>query len=256
MVPVSRISKQYQLAVSDVDFMKKIKLSAVFNYFQEIAAIHAAQLGIGFDAILHGHNVVWALTRMRVDLERYPVWDEKVTIETWPQGPRKLEFDRDYIMRDLDGNVLMRAVSTWVILDVESRKLVKSETIARDYPPFDPTRAIDCSLGKIKPEGEGKLAYRRTIGSSEIDMNGHLNNAKYIDFVMDCFSMDTLRKYQARSIQVNYVSEVLPGETIALYTYTSGLESGVVSVIGVNEEKDREVLRVQIEVQETMPDPS
>jgi medium-chain acyl-[acyl-carrier-protein] hydrolase len=89
------LSKNYQILVNDADFLKKLKLSAAFNFFQETAALHTNSLGIGFNTIQENFGVAWLLIRMRVDIIRYPVWNEEITVDTWHQIPRKLEFDRD-----------------------------------------------------------------------------------------------------------------------------------------------------------------
>ncbi|MCR4436071.1 MAG: thioesterase [Clostridiales bacterium] len=248
MDPVSKYSHPYQIMACDVDFMKKLKLSAAFNYFQEIAGLHADNLGIGFNRIYREFGVAWVLMRMRVDIERYPVWEEEVTIETWPQLPRKYDFDRDYIVRDAEGKAIMRAVSTWVIVDVATREIKKSEVIAIDYPPITVERAIECTLGKIKPQGQPQIAYKRVIGCSDIDMNGHINNSKYVDFIMDCFSVEDLKKYSAKSIQVNYLKESFPGDTIALYKNTDAAETGQVFVEGINEKDGSTVFNSRISI--------
>ena len=117
MKPVSKFSKHYRITISDVDFMKKLKVSAAFNYFQEIAGLHAENLGIGFKTLEQKYGVFWVLTRMRVDFLRYPIWDEEIIVETWPQTPRKYSCTRDYLMKDCNGNIISRAVSQWVMSD-------------------------------------------------------------------------------------------------------------------------------------------
>jgi medium-chain acyl-[acyl-carrier-protein] hydrolase len=180
---MAKMTKRSRLMITDVDFNNRIKMSAVFNYFQQIAGEHAQQLGIGFKAIEEQSGVSWVLTRMRVDMAKYPGWDEEVILETWPQLPKRYGFERDYLMRDLQGEVIARAVSEWVIIDIATRKLKRADTFAIDYPPIVIDRALDCVLGKINPPEEQRLIYKHTVGCSEIDLNGHLNNAKYIDYI-------------------------------------------------------------------------
>lgn len=248
MEPQSKLSIKYQVMVNDVDFMKKLKLSAAFNYFQEIAGLHSDQLGIGFNTIQKERGVVWVLIRIRMDIMKYPIWNDEITVETWPQIPRKFDFDRDFLIKDMHGNTIAKAVSTWVILDAETHNLRKSEVIAIDYPPIINERAIDCILGKLKPSSEPEIAYKRVIGCSDIDMNGHLNNSKYIDFIMDCFTMDELKKYHAQSIQVNYMSEALPGDTVILRKCREPYASNGIYVEGINEKDNSTIFRALIDI--------
>lgn len=239
----------YRIAIGDVDFLKSMKLSAVFNAFQEIASMHADHLGLSIQAIEHNRNAAWILTRIRVEVLRRPRWNEEIDIETWPQQPKKYEFERDFIVKDTEGNVLLRAVSAWVLLDIDTRELLKSDAVSIDLPAFETNRAIACKLGKIKPSGTPERVYERVIGISDIDVNGHLNNSKYIDFIVDCFSIEQYRSYRVKSIQVNYVQEALPGDTISLFQDVSGLEAGRVYIEGRNEKDGRTIFTSELEVE-------
>jgi acyl-ACP thioesterase len=250
MAPVPKLINKYRVMVNDTDFTRKLKLSAAFNYFQEIAAMHADNLGLGIDTIVKNHGVVWVLMRIRLDIVRYPLWDEEITLETWPQAPKKLEFERNYIMKDKKGDVIARAISVWVMMDMETRRLKKPEISTDNYPAFIAEKAIDCTLGKLKPLSEPVTAYKRLIGCSDIDMNGHLNNSKYIDFIMDCFSMEQLKRYEAKSLQVNYVNEVFPGDTIVLRKDASASDSGMIYVEGVNDKDGSAIFKALIETRE------
>lgn len=239
--------------VNDVDFMKKLKLSAAFNFFQEIAGLHSDELGIGFNTIQKECGVAWILIRIRMDIIKYPMWNDEIILETWPQIPRKFDFDRDFIIKDMQGSIIARAVSTWVIVDIKNRSLKKSEVIATDYPPIIKERAIDCILGKLRPSGEPEVTYKRVIGCSDIDMNGHLNNSKYIDFIMDCFTMDELKRYHAKSIQVNYMSEALPGDTVILRKNRELYAPNSIYIEGINEKNNNTIFRALIDIAPSEP---
>ena len=121
--PVPVYEKQYHVGLGDVDFQKKLKISALFNFFQDIASLHAEDLGVGIDRLMNGYGVTWVLTRIRVDINRMPHLGEDIIIETWPQLPKRLEFDRDFKVRDSSDNILALAASTWIILDIGTREL-------------------------------------------------------------------------------------------------------------------------------------
>lgn len=250
MAESSFFKKKYHVDMRDVDFNKEMKLSSLFSYFQDVAGLAVDELGIGINTLQSKFNVMWALIRIRVDIIQMPVWYEDITIETWPQSPKRLEFERDYIVRDMDGNIMVKAVSTWVIMDVDTRRLQPSKVIAIDYPPFKEERAIDCKLGKFKDFGHLELAYKKDIKYSDLDVNGHLNNAKYVDYITDCFSFDGHKKYIVKSCEVSYISEALPGDTITLYRDLSALESGLIYVEGKNKDNDSTFFKAQAEIVE------
>lgn len=240
--------KQYTVQVNDIDFRQQLKLSSLFVYCQDMATEHANRLGVGRSIIQSKYGVIWVLIRAKVDIIRYPKLKESVTIETWPEQPNKIEFDRNFIVYDLDNNVLAKAVTTWVVIDFNTRKLKRSSLIEANFPSADRERAIDCELGKIKSKGNLKLAYKKTVGYSDIDINEHLNNAKYVDYIMDCFSIDKHKNYFIKSIEVDYVHEALPGDTIMLHTDYSDVDKNLVYIEGINEETGKTVFKSQIEI--------
>lgn len=249
MEAVSLYKKNYNIELRDADFTKKLKLSSLFGFFQDIASMAVDNLGIGINTIEQKFGVTWMLIRIRVDIQRAPVWNEKVTIETWCQEPKKIEFERDFVVRDAEGNIIIKAVSTWIILDIKTRELRKSELIAIKYPIFIKDRAIDCKLGKLKAFGQLELAYKKVIGYSDVDFNGHLNNSKYIDFIMDCFNFESHKKYGVKNIEVSYINEALPGNSISFYKDISALNSNLIYIEGVNEQDNKVVFKAQVEIE-------
>lgn len=241
MEPVTVFKKNYHVDLRDVDFAKQLKLSTLFGYFQDIASLASINLGFGIHTLEKKYGVAWILMRIRVDIIRHPVLGEEITIETWPLEPKKLEFGRDYIVKDQDGNIIIRAISTWVIMDMKARKLKRAETIGITYPEIITERAIDSELGKLKHTGALEPAYKKVIGYSDIDFNGHLNNSRYVDYIMDCFNLEEHKEYSVKSIEVHFMNEALPGDTIVLSKDTSAMESNHVYIEGVSE-KDKHIV--------------
>lgn len=248
MEPVPIYKKKYRVDYGDADFYKKLKLSSLFNYLQDIASSHAENLGLGIVDLQDARGVTWVLVKILVAVYRTPVLDEEIVVETWPLAPKKLEFERDFIVRDLEGNILMKAISSWVIMDVEKREIRKTELFPARAIAYKSERAIDRRFVKIKPEGELQPVYHKVIGYSDIDINGHLNNSKYIDYITDCFSIEKHGKYTVDTIQVSYISEAVAGDCISFYKDVSALDSGVVYVEGVSEAGDKTYFKACITI--------
>lgn len=240
--------KQYTVQVSDIDFKQRLKLSSLFGYCQDMATEHATKLGVGRSVTQEKYGVIWVLIRAKVDIVRFPKFKEKITIETWPEQPNKIEFDRNFIVYDSDNNIIAKAVTTWVIIDFTTRKLKRSSLIEANFPSAEREKVIECELGKIKSKGNLELAYKKTVGYSDIDINEHLNNAKYVDYIMDCFSIEKHKNYSVKSIEVDYIHEALPGETIMIHCDYTDVHEGIVYIEGINEETNKTVFKSQIEI--------
>ncbi|NLJ78444.1 MAG: hypothetical protein GX329_03705 [Tissierellia bacterium] len=108
---------------------------------------------------------------------------------------------------------------------------------------------MDCRLGGLKPQNSPELSYRRRVGYSDIDINRHLNNCKYVDFMMDSFELEEHEKYHVKSIEVNYSKEALPGDTIAIYRELSQYPQGPIYIEGINERDDSLTFKSRIEIE-------
>jgi len=76
------------------------RLATVCNYLQEAASLNAESLGFSrSDFASEGANISWVLTRMRVAMNRYPRWEEKVVVGTWPRGGRRITAHRDFLLK-------------------------------------------------------------------------------------------------------------------------------------------------------------
>jgi medium-chain acyl-[acyl-carrier-protein] hydrolase len=228
-------TRNYHIDLRDVDFTKKLRLSTLFSYFQDIASRASEDIGFGIETLEEKFGVAWVLTRIRVDIIRFPVWDEEIVIETWPLEPGKIEFDRDYIVKDATGETIIKAVSKWVIMDIHERRIKRSETIGIRYPENRTDRAIEGKLGKLKDYGKLEAAYTKVIGYSDIDFNGHLNNSRYVDYILDCFPVEDHKKGVIHSIDLHFSQEALPGDSITLYKDTSKLDEHLIYIEGINQ---------------------
>jgi len=240
--------RAYHIDLRDVDFRKQLKLSMLFSYFQDVASFAAYELGVGITELAENNGIAWILMRIRVEIERMPVWNEEITIETWPQEPGKLEIERDFIVRDSEGKIIVRAVSAWVLMDLKERKLKRTSVISLTYPSVIEERAIVHKLKKLESISELETAYEKVIGYSDIDFNGHLNNSRYIDYIMDCFSLDEHNQYETKAIEVNFNREALPGDTIVLQKSTQLLEDRQVFIEGMNKEDEKAIFKAKVDV--------
>jgi len=248
LAKTSQYQKRYHIDLRDVDFRKELKLSTLFSFFQDAASAACDELGIGIDRLVGEFNVAWVLIRMRVEIVRMPRWNEDITVETWPQEPKTLEFERDFTVRDQDGNVIIRALSTWIIYDVTTKRIRKSSLIAIDYPPIIEERALNNQLKKLTSHGTLEPAYQKVIGYSDIDLNGHLNNSKYIDYIMDCFPYENHQVYTVESIEVNFIKEALPGDTLTLLKDLTDIDDLTIYIEGVETVSQATAFKARVKI--------
>jgi acyl-ACP thioesterase len=201
----------------NVDRSDRLTLGAAFAFFQETAISHAADLGVGRDD-LAAAGQGWILSRISVFAESRPRYGDTVTVESWPRGWEKLFALRDYDVRDSSGRPVIRGRSGWLILDIERRRPLRVQQLMEKLPLNE---GIDAMAASSPPLGAREnlvnLGERRA-GYSDIDYYGHVNNARYIQWIQDMLDPAILDKADQLRLDINYMSEVLPGELVELWS--------------------------------------
>ena len=211
---------------SETDEACLLKPASFLNYAQEIASDSADALGFGQN-FLGPLGQAWILSRMKVDFLDYPSWRDDLDLWTWHRGEDGLFFIRDYKLVDGQGNTKIRATSSWVILDLKERKIVRSEapcnpeTICQETVYDDAADHKDTVCQKVRaPRGvEFEHVYDHVVRYSDIDKNGHTNNVQYTVWAMDCFDVRFLVENRLKSLEINFNREAMPGETVELHRY-------------------------------------
>jgi medium-chain acyl-[acyl-carrier-protein] hydrolase len=228
----------------EVDCTGRLKLSALFNYFQETAGNHATHLGVGYE-VLRKLGYFWVLSRAKVHINRLPAWGETVSLLTWPKGQDGLLFVRDFRMMSNNNGTLLTGSTGWLLLDIEHNKPHFAEVLPVVLPANEHGHAIEEPLRKLKPVQDGVLKYERKVMVSDLDVNYHVNNARYIDWIMDCLDLQQVTSQSVRTLQVNYVGEAFLGDVVGLLSREA--QDGRHSIEGVNSSKGSKVIQACIE---------
>ena len=201
----------------DVDRSDRLTLGSIFSFFQEAAISHAADLGVGRNALARTGQA-WILSRLSLFVERRPAFEETVRVSTWPRSWEKLFALRDYEIRDAVDKAVIRGRGGWLVLDIEKRKPLRVAPIIEKLPPNDGINAFPGSPAALDPKENLTKAGERTALYSDIDYIGHVNNARYIQWIQDATDADILTKADQLRLDINYLSQVMPGQTVELWT--------------------------------------
>jgi len=196
----------------------------VLALLQEAAAEAACEFHGSGPEMLERYNALWMVTRMWYRLDRPLMWNEAVTIRTWHRADRGAMLYRDFDLF-VDGQNVGEAVSVWVLVDADSRKLLKMSSLKEVAESGGGELCKDRKLMRLRlPEGMA-LAEERRFHYSDIDCNGHVNNVRYADLAADAVGLEKLLGEQfVASLQIGYLKECLAGETIQVFTGGEGEE--------------------------------
>lgn len=133
--------------------------------------------------------------------------------------------NRNFKVTDADnGKVYGYGRSIWAMIDTETRQPTDilsihdgsiNQWIDKDNPcPID-------KGGRVKMSDAAE--YVRTIDTyyNDVDINGHINSVKYIEHILDLWSLEWYREHQIKRFEIAYVAEAHAGDKLNFYRETS-----------------------------------
>lgn len=219
----------------ETDFRQCWKPACFFQNMQEAATEHAAHLGFPFEAMM-AQNTIWILSRVKIVFLDFPRLNEKVVFETWPKGmQQKLFFMRDFNIRSADGRPLALASTAWLLVNPTARRMLMPSALRGDLPDNGGRFALDETIERINPPEGMPECLTTHAHYSAVDLMGHVNNARYIEWISDCFSQEHHHTHRLRWLQINYNNEIRPGEGVTLSAAPKAGEESTWLVQGTNQ---------------------
>ena len=201
----------FRIRYSEGDRRGRLKLRAFFDYAQEVAGTHATALGCGLEALL-ARNQAWVLSRIRVRFHAYPSIGDEVILKTWPSGFDHLFARREFELTGAGGAVLAETASFWLFLDTENLRILNAVKEIGELMPDNSGLPVHFTeLGKLPAPTEGEQM-EFSVRETQIDLNGHLNNAEYAGILQDVLGEGCYPS----ELQVNYQKSVPPGSRLAI----------------------------------------
>ena len=191
-----------------------IKMASLMQYLQEVATQHAEQLSFGVDR-LNKINSYWVLSNLRIEINRLPKWNDKITVKTWPSGYTRLIATREFVAKDQNDFELFRAGSQWMVLDKDSGR--PKNLIRLDLGlPKTGLKALSEELVRLEPQDDYSQVDRISVPYSSIDLNGHVNNTEYVRWGIDALRKAFTFDGNIRSMHATYLSEVFEADELDL----------------------------------------
>jgi acyl-ACP thioesterase len=242
-----QFEKEYSVNVYETDPDGILSPASLFNFMQDIASDHAEKLGFGREDLMK-HNWFWVLSRMYAEIEQWPKWKDTIILKTWPNGTDKLFALRNYEVKFKDGRPVARGTSSWLVLDTSTRRIQRPESALSHFKRnFEPLESPLRYAAKLEPaEGETLDSDSFRVKISDLDINLHTNNVRYLHWVNDTYNLDFTMKNSPKSVEINYLSESLFNEEIYIKTSAENNNDGYYNHSVFRKDDGKELCRVKI----------
>lgn len=235
----------YVVRSYEIDPNGRVRPLTLFNYLQDAAGEHAARLGVSVRDLFK-RNMTWVLSRYHVRFHSFPAVHSTIRLRTWPSGKEGRFALREFELCDEEGRPVLSASTSWMLLDLDSRRPVSAEENLPDLP-VDSTRVVDDrfhSLPKLS-EFDCELPFR--VRHGDVDINRHVNNVVYVDWALETLPPELIGTLQPAVVEISYRAESHYGDRIFSRSLFTSEDPAVSLHQLVSEQSGKEVARVRVE---------
>ena len=193
------------------DHTGRLRPSAALRLTQAAAGHHCDQLGLD-EGVMAEKGLFWAIIRNCFTVESMPAVGQTVTLETWPMPTTRTCFPRACVAYDAAGKELFACHSFWILMDRQTRAMVLPGKSGIDVPGLDRenTPPAPKSLSPVSLPAD----QTRSVTEADLDHNGHMNNARYLDWAEDALDTEFRHGSTLRRATLCYLNEAKLGQTL------------------------------------------
>jgi acyl-ACP thioesterase len=217
----------------DVDLNNKLKLNALFNYFQETASNHADNLNLGFKDLIV-NNLGWVLSWAKVEITSFPGFGETIKVKTWPKCRYKLYSMRDFLVTDGKDKVFFKVSTAWLMINVKTKRITDIRNIMQQIYYQPDQIALNEFPEKIISSVERNVLFIKKIRYTDLDINQHVNNTKYIELVLDSFSPEYHKSHNLQSLTISFNSESFYDDELEIRSSSNTPSDNKTFIDGIN----------------------
>ncbi len=217
---MSIFSESYKVTSYLVNLRGQAGLYSILNFVQDVGWMHAKELNFTLP-----QNQGWVFTRQKLLMQKWPTWNQVLTIKTWLREPTGSFIYRDYEFF-IENEKIGECTSTFAVFDTQSRRLVE-----QDWSLFKNLCRTQGFLQhhpeKIPWLTEVDEIAQFQVRNSDIDLNQHVNNTKYAQWILDSLPIETLKAgVVLKGYEVNFLAESKIGDMISLQQSKSNAPFG------------------------------
>ncbi|PIE42418.1 MAG: acyl-[acyl-carrier-protein] thioesterase [Gammaproteobacteria bacterium] len=195
--------KTYTVNILNSDINGRLGLLGLLDILQDIADEHANSVGLTYEVMLN-KGFFWVMFQQRTMMKRWPTFDEKFTVRTWARSVKNR-----YAVRESEiifaGDKIGACSTTLMLLDAKTHrpKRLSSADLGfegrTDYQFDFKTEKI--RLPELKP------ARDITVQISDLDINQHVSNTRYAEWILNTLPIDYHRRYTIEEYSANFINE-------------------------------------------------
>lgn len=232
------------------DFSHCLFMGHLGNHLLNAADFHSTDRDFGMTYLNPIHKT-WVLSRLAVEMDEMPMQYTKFNVETWVESAMKYFTNRNFRVVGEDGKVYGYGRSVWAMIDTETRQPQDILEIHDGEIVNWIETEKECPIEKssrVKMSDKAVLVREIDTYYNDVDVNGHVNSIKYIEHILDLFSIDFYRENKIKRFEIAYVAESYGGDRLSFWQEQTGDNEYCIRITKLSEdgEKTIEVCRCKV----------
>lgn len=219
--------EEHKVKTFECDIQKEMTMPALINVMLETSGMQSHLLG-NTDDQMSDLGLSWIIIQYHIQVNRMPRRSESLIIETEALSYNRFFTYRVFRAFDQEENLLVEVLTTFGIMEMETRKLtrIQPELVAPYQAEEIRTMVRQPKIEPVQAANSSEQPFR--VRYLDIDGNKHVNNSKYFDWMVNTIDMDFHSEHRVKSVTIKYEKEVGYGNMISSRMSQESLEDGTI----------------------------
>ena len=193
-----------EVECSDIGLSGEIRNSAILDLLQDCTIRHLDTHPVMAPFFKEENSCMFLVSR-QLQILRRPRYHEHITVKTWTCELKRMYGFRNTMIYGADGEELVMSYESGAFMDIATQRPIKAPQELIEKVKIYPKADMEYASRKITvPKGSTEIYPDITVLKCFIDMNEHVNNARYLD-ITDEYISDTTA---VKEIRVEYKAPI------------------------------------------------
>jgi len=212
--------KTVEISASMCDKDSVLSVISAFRMVQDAVTAHMGDLGIDGPTLVKNFGAMWVFVRNDLRIFKRPAWRENCKVRCFiaSKSPVKLIIDTE--IKCANGDRAVMSALELCAIDCENGRIRRTGEFGIDK--LETEAALPGAVMLRMPHQEGEVVRSTAVGSTTVDMCGHMNNIEYIRYILDAYPSHAFDYRPITRMHVHYIEQAFEGEIIDIQRCEQG----------------------------------
>lgn len=227
---LNRFEKTYEVTYRDTDARGECFFTSYMNFMADCGLSHEESLGFSLPKMVE-NNHTWMLFDYDVNVHDNAKYKEKIRVVTYAKSLNKFYALREFKMYNEQEVLICEGSTLAILIDINKRRPCRIHDeyyIAYGVEKINLENSKrELSFNKLE-----RLDYEKNVEVryTDIDMNWHVGNVKYVKWVLETIPLDIIKNYKTCKVKIKYEKEIIYGTNVKILTQINNYDNKIIAI--------------------------